>query len=45
MVICHQVSTVRRSAVLDDEETALSHWQISRAGHHRGIVEIIPELP
>jgi hypothetical protein len=36
---------LRRLAVLDDEQTALSHWQITREGHHRGIVEIIPELP
>jgi hypothetical protein len=28
-----------------DEQTTLSHWQITREGHHRGIVEIIPELP
>jgi hypothetical protein len=30
-------------AVLDDEETALSHWQITREGSQRGIIEIIPE--
>jgi hypothetical protein len=36
---------LRRLAVLDDEQTTLSHWQITRAGHPRGIVEIIPELP
>jgi len=36
---------LRRLAVLDDEQTTLSHWQITREGHHRGIVEIIPELP
>jgi hypothetical protein len=35
---------LRRLAVLDDEQTTLSHWQITREGHHRGIVEIIPEL-
>jgi hypothetical protein len=36
---------LRRLAVLDDEQTTLSHWQITREGHYRGIVEIIPELP
>jgi hypothetical protein len=36
---------LRRLALLDDEQTALSHWQITREGYHRGIVEIIPELP
>jgi hypothetical protein len=36
---------LRRLAVLDDEQTMLSHWQITREGYHRGIVEIIPELP
>ena len=36
---------LRRLALLDDEETTVSHWQITREGHHRGIVEIIPELP
>jgi hypothetical protein len=36
---------LRRLALLDDEQTTLSHWQITREGHHRGIVEIIPELP
>jgi hypothetical protein len=36
---------LRRLAVLDDEQTTLSHWQITREGYHRGIVEIIPELP
>ena len=36
---------LRRMAVLDDEQTALSHWQITREGSYRGIVEIIPELP
>jgi hypothetical protein len=34
---------LRRLAVLDDEETTLSYWQIAREGHYRGIVEIIPE--
>jgi hypothetical protein len=34
---------LRRLAVLDDEETALSHWQITREGSQRGIIEIIPE--
>ena len=34
---------LRRLAVLDDEETALLHWQITREGSQRGIVEIIPE--
>jgi hypothetical protein len=29
----------------DDEHTTLSHWQITREGHCKGIVEIIPELP
>jgi hypothetical protein len=36
---------MRRLAVLDDEQTTLAYWQITREGHHRGIVEIIPELP
>jgi hypothetical protein len=36
---------LRRLAVLDDEQTTLSHWQITREGRYRGIVEIIPELP
>ena len=36
---------LRRLAMLDDEQTTLSHWQITREGYHRGIVEIIPELP
>ena len=36
---------LRRLAMLEDEQTTLSHWQITREGHHRGIVEIIPELP
>ena len=36
---------LRRLALLDDEQTTLSHWQITREGYHRGIVEITPELP
>ena len=36
---------LRRLAVLDDEQTTIAHWQITREGHDRGIVEIIPELP
>jgi uncharacterized protein DUF6932 len=36
---------LRRLALVDDEQTTLSHWQITREGHHRGIVEIVPELP
>jgi hypothetical protein len=36
---------LRRLALLDDEQTTLSHWQITREGSYRGIVEIIPELP
>ena len=36
---------LRRLAVLEDEQTTLSHWQITREWRHRGIVEIIPELP
>jgi hypothetical protein len=36
---------LRRLALLDDEHTTLSHWQITREGIYRGIVEIIPELP
>jgi hypothetical protein len=35
---------LRRLAILDDEQTTLSYWQITREGHHRGIIEIIPEL-
>ena len=34
---------LRYLAVLDDEETALSHWQITCEGSQRGIIEIIPE--
>ena len=34
---------LRRLAVLDDEEMALSYWQITREGSQRGLVEIIPE--
>jgi hypothetical protein len=34
---------LRRLAVLDDEETALLHWQITREGSQRGIIEILPE--
>lgn len=34
---------LRRLAVLGDEETALSHWQITREGSQRGIIELIPE--
>lgn len=36
---------LRRLAVLDGEQTTLSHWQITREGCYRSIVEIIPELP
>jgi hypothetical protein len=36
---------LRRLAVLDDEQTTMAHWQITRGGSHRGIVEIIPEFP
>jgi hypothetical protein len=36
---------LRRLAVLDEEQTTLSHWQITREGRYRGIVEIVPELP
>jgi hypothetical protein len=36
---------LRRLALLDDEQTTLSHWKITRKGSYRGIVEIIPELP
>ena len=36
---------LRRLAVLDDEETTMAHWQITREGSYRGIVEIIPEFP
>jgi hypothetical protein len=36
---------IRRLAVLDDEQSTLSHWQITREGSYRGIVEIVPELP
>jgi hypothetical protein len=35
---------LRRLALLDDEQTTLSHWQITREGSYRGIVEIIPEV-
>jgi hypothetical protein len=45
VMIYRQVSIVRRLAVLDDGQTTLSYWQITREGYHRGIVKIIPELP
>jgi GH25 family lysozyme M1 (1,4-beta-N-acetylmuramidase) len=34
---------LRRLAVLDNEQTTIAYWQITRQGHDRGIVEIIPE--
>ena len=34
---------LRRMALLDDEQTTLSLWHITREGSYRGIVEIIPE--
>lgn len=34
---------LRRLAVLDDEQSAINHWQIKRDGTRRGIVEIIAE--
>jgi hypothetical protein len=34
---------LRRLAVLDDEESAVNHWQIKRDGTTRGLVEIISE--
>ena len=34
---------LRRLAVLDNEQTTIAYWQITREGHDRGIVEIIPE--
>jgi hypothetical protein len=40
-----RVFWLRRLAVLDDEQTTRSHWQITREGRYSGIVEIIPELP
>jgi hypothetical protein len=36
---------LRCLAVLDDEQSTLSHWQITREGSYRGIVEIVSELP
>jgi hypothetical protein len=36
---------LRRLAVLDDEQTTIAHWQITREGNDRGIVESILELP
>jgi hypothetical protein len=36
---------LRRLALLDDEQTTMAHWQITREGSYRGIVEIIPEFP
>jgi hypothetical protein len=35
---------LRCLAVLDDGQTTLSHWQRTREGHYRSIVEIILEL-
>ena len=34
---------LRRMALLDDEQTTLSLWHITREGSYRGIVKIIPE--
>jgi hypothetical protein len=34
---------LRRLAVLDDEQTTMAHWQITRERNYRGIVEILPE--
>jgi hypothetical protein len=36
---------LRRLAALGGEETAIEHWQVTRDGNRRGIVEIIPESP
>ena len=34
---------LRRIAILGDEETAITDWQIKRDGARRGIVEIVVE--
>ena len=33
---------LRRAAALGGEEATIEHWQITRAGRRRGIVEVIP---
>jgi hypothetical protein len=34
---------LRRLAALEGEQAALEYWQVTREGHRRGVVEIIPE--
>lgn len=36
---------LRRLAALGGEDAAIEHWQVTRDGTQRGIVEIIPESP
>jgi hypothetical protein len=36
---------VRRRAALGGEQAAIEHWQLTRDGSHRGIVEILTEAP
>ena len=36
---------LRRLAVFDGEEGAISHWQVKRDGSRRGIIEVMREVP
>lgn len=36
---------LRHLTALGGQQAAIEHWQIRRDGGHRGIVEIIPEVP
>jgi hypothetical protein len=36
---------LRRLACLGGEQETTEHWQVTREGSRRGIVEIIPEVP
>jgi len=36
---------LRRLAALDGEEAVIAHWQITRGGYRRGVVEIVEEQP
>jgi hypothetical protein len=40
-VLGASVFWIRRAAALGGEEAAIEHWQITRAGGQRGIVEVI----
>lgn len=36
---------LRRLAALGGEQAAIEHWQITRDGSYRGIVEVLREAP